>query len=99
MLLTLKFWLQRARRVAGGAEFIHHARDVFHLPVDHSLDIVHVEQVEALQTTLQNRDLAPGVAQADGHPVHLNLRERGGEGRVISSGRMLLRCFTTQLWL
>lgn len=94
MLPTLRAVLHRARGVAGGAEFVHHARDVFHLPVDHSLDIVHVEQVEALQTTLQNRDLAPGVAQADGHPVQLHLRERGGEGSVIS-GRMLLRCFTT----
>lgn len=73
MLLTLRAVLHRARRVAGGAEFVHHACDVFHLPVDHSLDIVHVEQVEALQTTLQNRDLAPGVAQADRHPVQLHL--------------------------
>lgn len=99
MLLTLRAVLHWAGCVAGGAEFVHHACDVFHLPVDHSLDIVHVEQIEALQTTLQNRDLAPGVAQADGHPVQLHLREQGGEGRVISSGRMLLRCFTTQLWL
>lgn len=83
MLLTLRAVLHRACRVAGGAEFVHHSGDVFHLPVDHSLDIVHVEQVQALQTTLQNRDLAPGVTQADGHPVHLHLRERGGEGSYL----------------
>lgn len=98
MPLTLRAVLHRARRVAGGAEFVHHAGDVLHLPVDHSLDIVHVEQVEALQTTLQNRDLAPGVAQADRHPVQLHLRERGGECRVISAGRLLQHCFTTQSW-
>lgn len=66
--------LHRAGCIAGGAEFVHHPGDVFHLPVDHSLHVVHVEQVEALQTTLQDRDLAPGVAQADGHPVQLHLR-------------------------
>lgn len=48
MPLTLRAVLHRARRVAGGAEFVHHAGDVFHLPVDHSLHVVHVEQVESL---------------------------------------------------
>lgn len=84
--LTLRRVLHWACGVAGGAEFVDHAGDVFHLPVDHRLHVVHVEQVEALQTTLQDRDLAPGVAQADRHPVQLHLRKsEAGEGRVISA--------------
>lgn len=50
--------------VAGGAELVDHSSDVLHLSVHHSLHVVHVEQVEPLQATLQNRDLAPGIAQA-----------------------------------
>lgn len=57
--------LHWACRVTGGAEFVHCAGDIFHLCLDHSMHIVHVEQVEAFQTTMQDRDLAPGVAQAD----------------------------------
>lgn len=67
--LTLRAVLHWACCVAGGAEFVYCAGDVFHLRLDHSLHVVHVEQVEALQTTMQDRDLAPGIAQADGHPV------------------------------
>lgn len=67
--LTLRAVLHWAGCVAGGAEFVHRAGDVFHLRLDHCLHIVNVEQVEALQTTMQGRDLAPGVAQADRHPV------------------------------
>lgn len=49
---------------AGRAELVDHSSDVLHPSVYHSLHVVHVEQVEPLQTTLQSRDLAPGVAQA-----------------------------------
>lgn len=52
------------RSVAGGAELVDHPSDVLHLSVHHVLHVVHVEQVDPLQATLQIRDLAPGVAQA-----------------------------------
>lgn len=76
--LTLRGVLYWTRSGAGGAELVDHSGDVLHLPVHHSLHVVHVEQVEPLQTTLQSRDLAPGVAQAGWHPIQLHL----GRGRV-----------------
>lgn len=62
--LTLRGVLYCTLGGAGGAEFVDHSTDVLHPPVHHSLHVVHVEQVEPLQTTLQSRDLAPCVAQA-----------------------------------
>lgn len=61
--LTVRGVLYWARSGAGGAELVDHSSDVLHLPVHHSLHVVHVYQVEPLQTTLQSRDLAPGIAQ------------------------------------
>lgn len=62
--LTLRGVLCWTLGGAGGAELVDHSGDVLHPSVHHGLNIVHVEQVERLQTTLQSRDLAPGVAQA-----------------------------------
>lgn len=62
--LTLRAVLHRTRCGASGAELVDHTGDVLHLPFHHSLHVVHVEQVEPLQTTLQGRDLEPGVAEA-----------------------------------
>lgn len=73
--LTLRAVLYGTLGVAGGAELVHQASDVLHTSVHHGLHVVHVEQVELLQTTLQRRDLAPGVAQAGRHPIELHLRK------------------------
>lgn len=84
--LTLRGVLHWTRGVAGGAELVDHSSDVLHLSVHHSLHVVRVEQVKPLQATLQNRDLAPGVAQAGGHPIQLYL----GRGRVSWGEEMYL---------
>ena len=62
--LTLRAALYCTLAVAGRAELVDHSSDVLHPFVHKSLNVVHVEQVEPLQTTLQSRDLAPGIAQA-----------------------------------
>lgn len=62
--LTLRGVLYCTLARAGGAKLVDHSSDVLHPSVHHSLHVVHVEQVEALQTTLHSCDLAPGVAQA-----------------------------------
>lgn len=80
--LTLRAVLYGTLGVAGWAELVQHPGDVLHPSVHHGLHVVHVEQVELLQTTVQGRDLAPGVAQAGWHPVELHLRkgpENGSE--------------------
>lgn len=62
-LLTLRGVLYCTLGCAGRANLVDHSGDVLHPSVHHSLYVVHVEQVEALQTTLQSHDLAPGIAQ------------------------------------
>lgn len=74
--------------VTGRAELVDHPGDVLHLPVHHGLYIVHVEQVEPLQTAVKGRDLAPGIAQAGRHPVQLHL----GESKEQSTKRKSSLC-------
>lgn len=62
--LTLRTVLYCTLVGARGAELVDHSSEVLHLSFHHSLHIVHVEQVELLQTTLQRSDVGPGVAQA-----------------------------------
>lgn len=71
--LTLRGILKWTCVVTGGTELVDHPGDVLHLLVHHGLYIVHVEQVEPLQTAVKGRDLAPGIAQAGRHPVQLHL--------------------------
>lgn len=96
--LTLRGVLYWTRSGAGGAELVDHSSDVLHLSVHHSLHIVHIEQVEPLQTTLQSRDLAPGISQAGWHPIQLHLgRARARWGEEIISVRRIQSRWNTEV--
>ena len=77
--LTLQAALHRTLGGAGGAELVDHAGDVLHLAVHHGLDVVHVEQVQALQPPLQHGDLVASVTQAGRHPFQFDLRPTNRE--------------------
>ena len=74
--LTLRAALHRTLGCAGGAELVDHAGDVLHPVVHHGLDVVHVEQVQALHSPLQGVDLAASDTQAGRHPFQFDLRPK-----------------------
>jgi len=81
--LTLRAVLYCTRCGASGAEFVDHSCDILHPSVHHSLHVIHVEQVEPLQTTLQSWDLNPGIAQAGWHLIQLHLERPKREQRKL----------------
>lgn len=84
--LTLRASLGWTFGGTAGAELVDHSSDVLHPPVHYSLHILHVKEVDSLQSTLQSWDLVPGIAQAGWHPIQLHLRKARASVKEIIFG-------------